>query len=259
LTGKPDLTVKADKTYVDTELAKKADSNLLANIATTGSYNDLSDLPVVKTPTITKYSLAGSGTYITPAGAKWLKVTVIGGGGGGGGGGASGTMGGAGGVSQFGNITANGGLGSTKNTAQPTPTAGSFTSGWAGDTYTSELGTMHSGLSNSTSSYVSFGGKGGSSCLGTGGHGGKYSGGTIQGLIGYRGGGGGGGADTSGTSNIYGAPGGNSGGCVIVISTGTLEPTYDYVVGAGGTGGTGGGGTAGGIGGDGYILIEEHY
>lgn len=42
-------TTKANKDYVDTELAKKANSSSLATVATSGSYNDLSNKPTIPT------------------------------------------------------------------------------------------------------------------------------------------------------------------------------------------------------------------
>ena len=41
------VSPKADKTYVDTELGKKADTSSLATVATSGSYNDLTDKPTI--------------------------------------------------------------------------------------------------------------------------------------------------------------------------------------------------------------------
>lgn len=45
LTQHQDISGKADELYVDTELAKKADKITLADVATSGSYTDLSDVP----------------------------------------------------------------------------------------------------------------------------------------------------------------------------------------------------------------------
>lgn len=41
------VSPKADKSYVDTELGKKASTSILKAVATSGSYNDLTDKPVI--------------------------------------------------------------------------------------------------------------------------------------------------------------------------------------------------------------------
>lgn len=62
------------------------------------------------TPTIQRFT-SGSGTYTTPVGVRYIKVTAIGGGGGGGGAGTSSTDGGAGGNTTFGTSLITAGLG----------------------------------------------------------------------------------------------------------------------------------------------------
>lgn len=51
-----DISMKADTTYVDAELAQKVDSSSLSTVATTGVYNDLSGRPALS-------SVATTGSY----------------------------------------------------------------------------------------------------------------------------------------------------------------------------------------------------
>lgn len=60
-----DVSNKADLTYVNTQLATKANSSSLATVATTGSYNDLSNKPTIPTVPTTVSSFTNDAGYLT--------------------------------------------------------------------------------------------------------------------------------------------------------------------------------------------------
>lgn len=204
-----------------------------------------------KSPTVQKFT-SGSGTYTTPAGVKYIRVRMVGGGAGGSGGGSGAGAGTGGNDSTFGSsfLTATGGAPSASGT-QKGGTGGAATvvgldaisiPGGSGSGAEQEVGACggHGGCS-------AFGGAGGA---GTTGDGNGKAGATNSGS------GGGGGAAGSGGS---GGGGGGAGGFIDVIIP-SPSATYGYVVGSsvsGGSAGTGGG--AGGGGAAGLIMVEEFY
>lgn len=210
----------------------------------------------VKVPTLQKFT-SGSGTYTKPAGVKYLRVRMVGGGGGGGGSGSSnGTIGGTGGSTTLGSsfLTAAGGVGANL-------TAGA---GGGAAIDASALGVGLSGSAGSSggvpvNTQVGFpvGGSGGASAFGGAG------GGAQQGNAGVAAaastGSGGGGAGGSSGAAIYGGGGGGAGGFIDVIIPSPAS-SYAYAVGAGGAaGGAGGAGYSGGAGAGGLIIVEEYY
>jgi hypothetical protein len=222
-----------------------------------------------KAPTIQRF-LSGSGTYVTPAGVKYIKVRMVGGGGGGEGSarvfGGGGGNGGAGGNTTFGTslLTANGGAGGAY---AGIINGGSFTinspaiaiaSANGGNGQTTPV--FWSQASLALNMYV-VGGLGGNSVFGGGGSSPVENFGS-DGKPNTGGGGGGGGianvsANTSGDRNV--GSGGGAGGYVEAIINNPL-PSYTYSVGAGGTAGAAGsGGFNGGAGGSGIIIVEEYY
>jgi hypothetical protein len=214
------------------------------------------------TPQVTTYG-SGSGTYTTPANARYLIVEMIGGGGGGSGGG-TGTFhaGGAGGATTFGSNTANAGSGG------PTPWSGQ---GGAGGSISVSTGTTLSSNTGATGGASCFlvagnasnsvpGGTGGSSPYGGAGAGGSYvaGGGSAQPNTGSGGGGGGSGNDVS---TVYTGCGGGAGGSIRVLVN-SPAATYSYAVGAGGSAGAAGTGSnaaTGGIGGSGWLSITAYF
>jgi len=221
----------------------------------------------ISTHAITDQTIGGgSGTYTTPAGVKWLDISMVGGGGGGGGSDGTSTQNaGSGGnatATTFGTsvLTANGGVGGGANAGQGAQSGGSGTctgsstvicvlaiSGGGGSS--DAFGPGVAGL------YVA-GGAGGNSCWGGG------AGASIN-QTGYsaasNSGGGGAGGSSGNTASTWSGGGGSAGGCVHAIIN-SPSATYPYTIGAGGTPGSAGtSGNAGGSGSTGTIIITEHY
>lgn len=209
-------------------------------------------------PTVTRLT-SGSGTYNVPAGVKWIRVRMVGGGAGGAGVGASGSSinaGGAGGNTTFGTslLTANGGTVSSGvgQTTRATCTVNSP----ALSVYQNE-GVPGQSMEGSAS--FKAGGTGGSSPFGGAGWSGPPN---STGTAAAANSGSGGGGGTWNGGGGFGAPGGSSGAYIeAVIPIGALLSSYAYSIGAGGTAGAAGGGNAmgGGAGGSGVIVIEEYY
>lgn len=196
-------------------------------ITTTGSLS-------LRGPTVQVFT-SGSGTYTTPAGVGYLRVTVVGGGGGGGGSGTGGTGGaaGTGGTSTFASatITATGGTGGDDT--------GAGFGGGIGTGGNINIRGSSSVAGSTTSSATSFmgGGQGGSSTLANTGQGGA-------------------GAAFNGTVGTSGSGGGGGGTAISYINTPTTS--YSYAVGAGGTvGAAGTSGAAGAVGVVGIVIVEE--
>ena len=207
---------------------------------------------------------SGSSTYNRPAGVRYLRVRLVGGGGGGAGsgtsaGGAGGT-GGTGGTTTFGTslLTATGGVGGT---------AGFGGGGGAGGTATV--------ASPAVSVFAQPGGAGqGVTFIGSAANSPQVPGapgapgpwgGAGGGVFGAAGvaaatnsGAGGGGGGISQISAYSGASGGA--GAYVEALIYNPASTYSYAVGAAGTAGSAGAsGFVGGAGGSGLIVIEEHY
>jgi hypothetical protein len=212
-------------------------------------------------PTIQKFT-SGSGTYTTPAGVKWIRVRMAGGGGGGGASGVGqGGAGGAGGNTTFGTtlLSAGGGAGGFGGaSASDTGSAGGSSSLGTGP-----IGLAQSGSPGDACLFVSAsgvylrGGKGGDTPIFAGGA--QSVGNTTGAAAVANTGGGGGGGGTDGTASASSGGGGGSGGYVEAIINSPAS-TYAYAVGAGGTAGAIGSGIrAGGAGGSGMIIVEEFY
>jgi len=219
-------------------------------------------------PTVQRFFGSGTsnvtGTYTTPAGVAWIRVTIVGGGGGGGGGGQTGgTAGGAGNTSSFGTslLSVSGGSGGAVG-------SGSALGGDGGGTPT--LSSPAIQVVSVTGSFGGSGTIGGSGSFGLGGAGGTslFGGSGRPGTnavgqnaktnTGAGGGGGGYGSGVSGTA--AGGGGGGSGGAIIAIIP-NPSSSYSYQAGGAGTAGTAAGanGFAGGTGGEGVVIVEEFY
>lgn len=214
-------------------------------------------------PTVQAF-LSGSGTYTTPAGVLYLKITMVGGGGGGGASysnatGSAANNGLAGGNTTFGTslLVANGGTATTND---------GFTPGLGGTaSLGSAIGIVLQGASgvsagNATSppnfqGYLP-GGEGASTPLGGAGSAGQGAAVGGSAIPNTGSGGGGGGMTGAGTTAEHVGAGGSAGGyvCAIINSPAT---SYSYAVGLSGAGGTGG--ENGGAGGSGSIVVEEYY
>lgn len=211
------------------------------------------------TPTIQRFT-SGSGTYTTPAGVKWIKIKMVGGGGGGAGSGtAAGTAAGAGGNTTFGTslLTANGGSGGFFGNDPPSGSGGSVTVNSPAVTIAAVTGVRGQGAGVRQTSNAMAGGNGAVTAFGGGGGGGNLNEAGIPASSNTGSGGGGAGNPTTGTA--YCGSGGCSGG-YIEASISSPSATYSYSVGAGGTaGGAGTSGFVGGAGGAGVIVVEEYY
>lgn len=213
-------------------------------------------------PTVQKVTASGTGTYTTPAGVKYIRVRMVGGGGGGSGGGsASGGNGGTGGNSYFrvgaspDLLVANGGVGGTWNGAGGAGGTASLGSGPIG---TALSGSSGGGFNASNGSGGPITGSiGGSTPFGGGGASGVYNSVGQTATTNTGSGGQGGGNGNAPSSN--GGSGGGAGGFVDAIIH-SPNSTYAYNVGAAGTVGTAGtSGTAGGAGAVGYLEVTEYY
>lgn len=215
------------------------------------------DAQVAGLPTAQTFLTSGSGTYTPPAGVKWLRVRMVGGGGGGVGGGTSaGSAPGVGGNTIFGPLTAGGGQVGTWALAQGG--SGGTVSGNAVPGGITVRGGVGGSAIATSAPANNTGGNGGSSALGGAGGGGNLTVGTVGGA--NTGGGGGGGSGGS-VTGAYGGAGGGSGAFIDVMIA-PVAASYPYTVGAGGNAGAAGAGTgstAGGAGGSGGIWVEEHY
>ncbi len=215
----------------------------------------------VTAPTTQTFTSGTAATYTRPAGVKWIKVRMIGGGGGGGGsGGTTGPTGGTGGTTSFNAVTVIGGTGGTGSTATPTFVAGAGGTGGTGIT----VFRMPGGIGNQQAFGANAigGGAGGNGPFG--GAGGYVS--ITAGALGMAGspgatnsGAGGGGAAATNTVAFCGNGGGAGEYAEMII--GSPAGTYTYTVGAGGAGGIGTGTSpfTGGAGAAGIIIVEEHY
>ncbi len=227
-----------------------------ASAGTTLQVGALSALTTFTAPTI--QNLTSGTTYYTPAGVKYLRVRMVGGGGGGGGSGTgAGTAATAGTASTFGSqlsagggalggFSADGGVGGTA-TLGTGPIGTALNGGKGGGSVYQDLTTTVRPLS----------GPGGISAFGGSGSVDRYDHTPTAPIA--NSGGGGAGAPTANVSACVGGAGGGAGGYVdaILVSPAT---TYAYVVGAAGAGGgAGASGIAGGAGAAGYIEVTEYY
>ena len=208
-------------------------------------------MPVVLSgvsPTVQTFT-SGSGTYTTPAGAKAIRVRLVGAGSGGGGGNNA-TASTAGGNTTFGSLTAGGAQGSS-NTI---PGAGGTASGGdinaPGGVGAASYATQAwaAGTPGGSGAASPFGGQGAGSVNATG----------IAAAANSGSGGGGGGSTAVGT--VHSGCGGSAGGYVEKWITAPAA-SYSYAVGAGGAGAAAGDANSrdGAAGGSGRIIVEEYY
>ena len=224
------------------------------------------ETPLLKNPTIQRFTTGTSVQYNTPTGARWIKVRLVGGAGGGGGSGTNGgggTAATAGTASTFvgsGTISAGGGSAGSQHTgataACGAASVGMGTTLVAVSGGSGQGGSGQAGGTTTAGSPLTLGGSGGNSFFGGSGGGGGIAGG-LAGAANSGSGGGGGGA--SNQNIVFGGGGGGAGAYTEVIIT-SPAATYTYTVGQNGTAGTAGtNGQAGGDGGAGLVLIEEYY
>jgi hypothetical protein len=261
VTGSP-ITTTGTLNITNTGVTSIVAGTGISISGSTGAVTITNSVASVATPQITNYS-SGSGTYTTPANAKYLIVEMVGGGGGGSGGGTgSFGVGGNGGNTTFGSNSANAGSGG------PAPWSGTGGAGGAitvatGTSMGAFVGAIGGGsafIAAGNINYTVAGGMGGSSFYGGAGPGATYvgGGGAAKGNTGSGGGGGGTGNDVS---VCYSGTGGGAGGFIKVMIT-SPSATYSYAVGAGGSGGAAGSGSnapTGGAGGSGWIQVTAYF
>ncbi len=205
------------------------------------------------TPTIQVFTSGTSQTYTKPAGVRWQKIKMVGGGGGGAG---SGTSGGTTGLQDGTDstwvdgsltLTAAKGLQGSRGGNGGVGGAGTISAG-TGLTVTGEGGDAGVAIVNSA------GARGGRSVFPGAGQ--VSAGAAAQGnATGYGNGGSGGGIGASGVTGS----GGGSGGYVEFIKT-NPSSSATYTVGTAGNGGNAGGsGFGGSNGAPGIIIVEEYY
>lgn len=209
-------------------------------------------------PTVQRFT-ADSGSYTTPAGVKYIIVTVIGGGAGGQGSGTSGQGAGTNGnASTFGSALLSAGGGSA-GSSQVGGAGGSSSVSSPAVAITSSNGGMGASaqfISTGTTDKFS-GGIGGSSCQGGAGSGGGQTGDGQPGAANTGGGGGGGGVGNTASDTT--GNGGGAGACLRALIT-APSASYAYAVGAAANGGAAGSsGNNGGAGGSGLVVVEEYY
>lgn len=211
-------------------------------------------------PTQQKFT-SGSGTYNLPAGCRWIRVRMIGGGASGGGGGVSTSAGSGsnGNDTTFGTLTAGGGTGGPQG--GPGGAGGANTFAGTGFAIPGGSGSGDGAFLGGGINAGCGGGVGGNGFFGgAGGAGGSNGGSGQNGATNSGGGGGGGGCGSSGASQMRGGAGGGSGGYIEATIT-SPSSTYSYGVGAAQTS-VGSAGTAGGPGGQGaagIIIVDEYY
>lgn len=210
-------------------------------------------------PTIQKFT-SGSGTYVKPAGVKYIKVKMVGGGGGGGGGGTAGSpgTGGAGGNTTFGSLTANGGSGGVGAGLGGAGGTASLGAGAVGSAFTGGQGGYgHTWNLSGTNNRVSAGAGAGTPFASfTPGDNAQQA--TIPTAVPNSGAGGGGGRGQD--AAVGGVGGGGGAGGFIDATISPAASTYSYSIGTGGSGGSAGTSAgAGGAGAAGYIVVEEYY
>lgn len=222
-----------------------------------GSANGASsNIVLSQSPTIQRF-VSGSGTYTTPFGVQWIKVTMVGGGGGGAGSGTgtSAGPGGAGGSTTFGSslLTATGGAGG--------PITGNSNAAGGTATVNSPAATIIAANGSSGTSpwsptlNLSGGATGGISPFGGAGQGATNSNGGNA-VANSGSGGASGGGNASVVNMGYSGP---AGAYLQAIITNPLSSYSFSVGGGGGAGSSGTNGQAGGAGGSGVIIVEEFY
>lgn len=202
-------------------------------------------------PTVQNFTTAGSGTYTTPLGVRWIRVRAVGASGGSGGNGTgSPTAGGNGTATVFNSVTADFGDGGGASSSATGGTGGAGGSGGSGTATLRWPGTLGQAGSNgvSLSNFVTPTAIGGGSFFGGGG-------GTAPPVNSGIGAGG-----VQSGSSSYGASGAGGGAEYFELIIDNPAATYAYTVGTkGAAGGAGTGGSAGIAGSDGRIIVEEYY
>jgi hypothetical protein len=223
------------------------DSLLFADASDSGKMKKaaIADVLGLGAPTRQMFTVAGSGTYTTPANCKFIRVRMQGGGGGGG---ARVTNNGSNGnATIFNSIEASGGESGKFGAGSTASRGGAGGTGGAGSATLRVQGGAGLLLTGPSS-------PGGASMLGyaTGCPGTPNGGSGVAGKFGSGGGGG-----NSDSGSTYSGGGGGAGEYV-EIDISSPSASYSYTVGAGGAGGSAGT-IAGGAGGDGWIIVEEYY
>ncbi len=239
------------------------DIRLSTNTGSRGIYFQDGSLQVTaaasSVQTFTWLTDTSSGTYSVPAGARQLRVVMVGGGGGGGGataGGGAGT-GGPGQTSFFWQATSTfsavggkGGAPGSNATAGIGGVGGSGGLGTAGSSST--VAGANGGTGSGSGSNASFGGYGGATSFGGSGYAGTAGLGIGGSGVAGTGAGGGGAIDSTSGGGGGGAAGQSVEGFIVNPSG-----TWQFQVGAGGAAGTGT--NAGGAGARGQILVYVYY
>lgn len=214
-----------------------------------GGFQLLSGIPLTQT-LATRQVLTSSGTYTTPAGARQLRIRMVGGGGGGGGGfgTSNGAAGSDGGDTVFNSVHAAGGQHGSGGTSSGQGNGGAGTTNGTGSASWRSLG--QGGAGGVQSPNAAPGASGGSSILGGGARGGIAG----ENALGYGGGGGGGQSGPGGASG-----GGGQGGEYVELIINSPNSTYAETIGVGGNGGSTAGAYDGGNGFQGVIIVDEYY
>jgi len=192
-----------------------------------------------KTPTNQEFT-SGTGTYVSSAGATWIKVRAVGGGGGGGGN----TGGATGGTNTlFNGIQANPGSGGVNGSGSTGGVGGAGGSSGGGSANLRLPGARGGDGGFSSNSSSGNGGEGGATPFG--GYGGSSN------TTGYNAVANSGSGGSGSGNNGYGSGGGGAGEYMeLILAAGS----YSYTVGAGGAPATNGGAGAAG-----RIYVEEYY
>jgi len=218
-----------------------------------GGFQLLSGVPIANTLP-TRQVLTSGSTYSTPAGARQLRIKMVGAGGGGGSGGSNGiegVTGSNGGNTSFNSIVAVGGRGGSGGTDTGNVFGGAGGTGGSGSaSFRSTGGGGIGGALGAVSSLGATGGAGGSSALGGGANGANSGSSNPPGY-----GGGGSGADVGNQGYYSGAGGG--GGEYVEIIINAPSTTYSYSIGSGGAGGNSA--RIGNPGTQGVIIVDELY
>lgn len=210
-----------------------------------GGFQVISGIPIAQTLSTRQVLTSGaSATYTTPAGARQLRIRMVGGGGGGGSYNAAGN-GSDGGDTGFNSIIAKHGSGGLQGGSSSIGNGGAGGTGGAGSASLRMSG--QTGVSGGFSiGAIQFnnGNPGGSSCLGAGS--------TTVSVAAAANSGGGGAGGASSSATIGGGGGGGAGECVELIVN-SPSSTYTYTIGAGGNG------ASASNGGSGVIIVDEYY